>query len=113
VKKMKAVRNFKLGLWVAALALMSAFSAFAQESEEAVSSGNAGWLAIAAAFGIGIAAFGGALGQGKAISAALDGIARNPGATSKIQMPMLIGLAFIESLVIYVLLIAFFIVFKL
>lgn len=110
---MKADRKFKMGLLVAGVALLCAFSAFAQEGEEAAASGNSGWLAIAAAFGIGIAAFGGALGQGKAISSALDGIARNPGATSKIQMPMLIGLAFIESLVIYVLLIAFFIVFKL
>ncbi|MFH1726827.1 MAG: ATP synthase F0 subunit C [Pseudomonadota bacterium] len=85
---------------------------FAEETVEIATTDSSGWYAIAAAFAIGIAAFGGALGQGKAISAALEGIARNPSATSKIQMPMLIGLAFIESLVIYVLLISFFIVFK-
>ena len=55
---------------------------------------------------IGIAAFGGALGQGKAAAAALEGIARNPGAAGKIVTPMIIGLALIESLVIYGLVVA-------
>ena len=64
------------------------------------------WIAIAAPFGIAIAAFGGALAQGRAASAALEGIARNPGAASKIQTPMIIGLALIESLVIYAFVIA-------
>ena len=58
-------------------------------------------VALAAGFGIAIAAFGGALGQGKGVAAALDGIARNPGASGKIFAPMIIGLALIESLVIY------------
>jgi F-type H+-transporting ATPase subunit c len=57
--------------------------------------------AIAAGLGLGIAAFGGALGQGKGVAAALEGIARNPGASGKIFAPMIIGLALIESLVIY------------
>lgn len=63
-------------------------------------------LALAAGFGIAIAAFGGALGQGKAAAAALEGIARNPGAASKIQTPMIIALALIESLVIYAFVVA-------
>ena len=62
-------------------------------------------LIIAIGFGVPIAAFGGALGQGKAASAALEGIARQPEAAGKIQMAMIIGLALIESLVIYALLI--------
>lgn len=61
---------------------------------------------LAAGLGIGIAAFGGALGQGKAAAAALDGIARNPNASGKIFTPMLLGLALIESLVLYALLIS-------
>ena len=65
------------------------------------------WLAIASGIGIAIAAFGGALGQGRSISSALDGIARNPGASGKIVTPMIIGLALIESLVIYAFVIAF------
>ena len=64
-------------------------------------------LAIASGLGIAIAAFGGALAQGRAAAAALDGIARNPSASGKIQVPMIIALALIESLVIYALIIAF------
>jgi len=64
-------------------------------------------LALAAGFGLGLAAFGGAIGQSKAAAAALEGIARNPGAANKVTTPMIIGLALIESLVIYVLIIAF------
>jgi len=64
-------------------------------------------LAIAAGLAIGIAAAGGALGQGRAAQAALDGIARNPGAAPKVMTPMIIALALIESLVIYALVIAF------
>lgn len=66
------------------------------------------WLALASGLSIGIAAFGGALSQGNAVSSALKGIARNPEASGKITTPMIIGLALIESLVIYALLIAFF-----
>lgn len=50
--------------------------------------------------GMSIATLGGALGQGKAAAAALEGVARNPGAASKVQLPMILGLALIESLVI-------------
>lgn len=58
------------------------------------------YLAIAAGFGMGLGAIGGALGQGRAIAAAMEGIARNPGADKKILTPMLIGVAFIEVAVI-------------
>jgi F-type H+-transporting ATPase subunit c len=68
---------------------------------------NGGWIAIAAGLGLGLAALGGGLGQGRAASAALDGIARNPGAADKIFVPMILGLAFIESLVIYSLIFVF------
>ena len=61
----------------------------------------------AAGLAIGIAAFGGALGQGTAAKAALEGIARNPNAADKLFTPMILGLALIESLVIYALVIAF------
>lgn len=75
----------------------------------AVSDGGLGklGLAIGAGLGIGIAAGIAGLGQGRATAAALSGIARNPGAASKIQTPMIIGLALIESLVIYALAITF------
>ena len=70
-------------------------------------------IAIGAGFGIAIAAFGGALGQSRGLTSALDGIARNPAASGKIVTPMIIGLAMIESLVIYSLLVSLLLVFKL
>lgn len=66
-----------------------------------------GWIALAAGLAIGLAAFGGSLGQGRAAAAALEGIARNPQASGKLFTPMIIGLALIESLVIYALVIGF------
>jgi F-type H+-transporting ATPase subunit c len=59
------------------------------------------YLALGAGLCMGLAALGGTLGQGKATAAALDGIARQPSAQSKIQTPMILGLAFIESLVLF------------
>ncbi len=70
-------------------------------------------IAIAAGLGLGIAALGGAIGQGKAVASALDGIGRNPGASGKIMTPMIIGLAMIESLVIYSLVVSLLLFFKL
>jgi len=100
---------------VAVLILLFAMVSFgfaAEETEEA-----RGWtksaIALACGFAIGIAVFGGALGQGKSISAALEGIARNPEAAGRILTPMIIGLALIESLVIYALVISFLLQLKL
>ena len=65
------------------------------------------WLGAGAAFANAIAALGGTLGQGKATSAALEGIARQPAAAPRIQTPMILGLALIESLVLFAFVIAF------
>jgi F-type H+-transporting ATPase subunit c len=73
---------------------------------------NYGYIALAAGLGIGIAALGGGIGQGRAAAAALDGIARNPGAAGQIRGPMILGLALIESLVIYALIISLLLVLK-
>jgi F-type H+-transporting ATPase subunit c len=69
---------------------------------------NQSMLALGAAIAIAIGAYGGTSAQGKAVAAALEGIARNPSAKGDIQTPMIIGLALIESLVILAFLIAFF-----
>lgn len=66
------------------------------------------WAAAGAGIAIGLAALGGALGQGRAAAAALEGISRNPGAAARIQTPMILGLALIESLVLLGFVIAFF-----
>jgi F-type H+-transporting ATPase subunit c len=68
-------------------------------------------LILAIGFGVPVAVIGGGLAQGKAASAALEGIARQPEAAGKIQTAMIIGLALIESLVIYALLIALILLF--
>lgn len=96
---MNRIRNIFSALVVS----FAAVPAFAAEALDP----NAAWVALAAGLAIGIAALGGALGQGKAAAAALEGIARNPGAAGKIQTPMIVALALIESLVIYALVIAF------
>jgi F-type H+-transporting ATPase subunit c len=85
--------------------MLVAASAFAQEAGTQYIDRDK-WIAIAAGFGIAFAAFGGALGQGRTASTALDGIARNPGAAGKLFTPMILGLALIESLVIYSLIIS-------
>jgi F-type H+-transporting ATPase subunit c len=64
------------------------------------------YSAVAAGFGIAIAAFGCGIGQGMAVKGAVEGIARNPEASGKVTVTMLIGLAMIESLSIYALVIA-------
>lgn len=69
-------------------------------------------IAVACGFGIGVAALGTGLGMGNAINGALQGTARNPEASGKIMTTMIIGLALIESLCIYALLICFILVFK-
>jgi F-type H+-transporting ATPase subunit c len=73
---------------------------------------NYGMIALGAGLGIGLAALGGGIGQGRAAGSALEGIARNPGAAKQINGPMILGLALIESLVIYALIIALLLVLK-
>ncbi len=100
----------KRTFWTTALMVMAgvAFPLYAQET----GGGGAArleiikWSMIAASFPLGIAAAFGALGQGKAIAAAAEAIARNPSATGDIRGALILGLVLIESLVIYVLLIS-------
>ena len=70
-------------------------------------------LGVGAGLSIGLAALGGGIGQGRTAGSALDGISRNPGASGKMFVPMILGLVLIESLVIYALLISFQLVGKL
>lgn len=85
--------------------LLAPAIALAAPAETSGPSGDT--YAIAVAFSMAIAAFGGGMGQGRAASAALDGICRNPSAADKVFTPMLLSLAFIESLVIFTFVSAF------
>jgi len=90
--------------------LMSGMTVFAQV-EAAGGGDNASsvnkYRAIAAGVGFAIAVFGGALGQSRIGAAACEGAARNPGAAGRIQTMMILGLALIESLVLFALLVIF------
>ncbi|MGD0117951.1 MAG: ATP synthase F0 subunit C [Candidatus Binatus sp.] len=90
--------------------LASPLLAMAQEGAAAAGGGEyrAGLIALAANIGIGIAAFGSALGQGRMAASAMESIGRNPNSAGQIFVPMIIGLAFIEALTLYALVIAFF-----
>ena len=103
---MTKLNKHLLAAFAALITTLASSAAFAQTVDAAKAEQNK-YFAIAAALGLGIAAFGGALGQGRAAAAALEGIARNPGASDKLFTPMILGLALIESLVIYALVIAY------
>jgi len=106
------------------LATMLVFIAVgaAMATEAAVAGGNnvelgkalAGFFGssvIAAGIGLGFAAAGCGIGMGLCIASTLQGIARQPELTSKLQLNMMIGLAFIESQILYVLFIAILLIF--
>ncbi len=91
------------GLW---LVYLSSTAAAAQAAGQTDSTAKAA-IAIGAGLAIAIAAFGAALGQGRMAATAMESIGRNPNAADKLFTPLLLGLAFIEALAIYALLIAF------
>lgn len=70
--------------------------------------GDKGLIAIGAALAIGLPAVAAAMGQGRATAAAMEGIARQPEAAGNIRGGLVLGLAFIEALALYGLVIAFF-----
>lgn len=102
------MKNTVKNIFVALASTFFAQAALAQEAAHATGSSDKGLIALGAGLAIGVAALGGALGQAKTAASALEGIARNPAAQGKIFTPMIIGLALIESLVIYAFVIAFF-----
>ncbi len=102
---MTSRRVFTVGILLLAVL---ALPAMAQDTAAAPAGGgsNLNLGILGAAFAIGVAAAGGAVGQGKAVSAACSAMARNPGAAANVRFALILGLALIESLVLYALLIA-------
>ena len=92
-------RKFMAGVTAFSAVFLTAGVALADDA--VLKAGDGMGLAFAIAVGIGAAAFAGALGQARTASAALEGIARNPNAADKLFVPMILGLAFIESLVLF------------
>ncbi len=98
-----------LAAFTFAATLLLPVLAFAQDDRAGSNSFDVkAWAAAGAGLAIGLGVLGGALGQGRAAAAALEGISRNPGASARIQTPMILGLALIESLVLLAFVIAFF-----
>jgi|SRR5918992_4609781 F-type H+-transporting ATPase subunit c len=102
--------KFRILLFAVVGILMSAMTTFAQvqaatggDNESSVNK----YRAIGAGIGFAIAVLGGALGQSRIGAAACEGAARNPGAAGRIQTMMILGLALIESLVLFALLVVF------
>ena len=87
--------------------LLFATPVFAQAPVNTTAPTSVNWVAISAAFGMAIASSMCGLAQGKAIAAACEGLARNPGAAQPIRFALLLGLALIESLAIYTLVVIF------
>ena len=91
-----------LGIFTSGIALAAAEAAPAAAGDYSRAA-----LAIATGLAIAIGAFGAALGQGRMAAAAMESIGRNPNAADRIQLPMILGLAFIEALALYAFVIAF------
>lgn len=84
-----------------------------ESAAEAVQQDTSGAKAIAAAIAVGLAAAAGAIGMGIAIAKAVDGISRQPEAEGKIRTSLMLGLVFVETAIIYALIIAVLIIFVL
>jgi len=94
-----------VGAFMFVMLLAAAGSAFAQDGSDGTARGLIG---LGAGLGMGIAAAGAGIGQGKTVASAMESIGRNPNSADKIQTPLIIGLALMEALTLYALVIAFF-----
>ena len=99
------MRKIVMLLFVMMMFSVLAVPAFAQTGAGAAGSTN--WVALTSGFAIAIAAGLAALGQGRVASAACEALGRNPAARTGIQVALILGLAFIESLVLFTLVIIF------
>ena len=102
-------RTFIAGLTMLAITLFAGL-AFAAEIT-AVNAGVYQWTLLAAGLAIGLGAIGSGIGMGTAIGGACEGTSRNPEAGGRILTTMIIGLAMIESLTIYALVVALILMF--
>lgn len=99
-------------IFMAAMAMLNV-SAFAAEAAEAAGTAVDSAKAYGAAIAIGLAAGAGALGMAMAVAKAVEGISRQPEAQSKIQTVLMLGLVFIETAIIYALVVTILIIFVL
>jgi|SRR5689334_13391304 len=100
------MRKVMMLIFMLMVCLVLAMPAFAQTSEAAAHPAT-NWVAITSGFAMALAVALAALGQSRVASAACEGLARNPAARPGIQLALILGLAFIESLVLFTLVIIF------
>ena len=124
---MHKMKKIVAALFVVAALLAMAIPAFAagngaapapdaaqtQQSESAQTDSSLGLKAVATGIAIGLAAAGGAVGMGIAAGKSVEGIARQPEAESKIRTTLMLGLVFIETAIIYALLVVILLIFVL
>ena len=102
------MHKLRMAFFAVATVLMTAVPTFAQAAGAADNAESVNkYKAIAAGFGFAIAAALAAIGQSRVAAAAAEGVARNPGAGARIQTLMILGLVFIETLVLFTLVIVF------
>lgn len=94
--------------WMFFVVMGVVFVASPSFAQDGAAADAGGLIALGAGLGIGIAALGVGLGQGRATAAAMESIGRNPNSADRIFVPMIIGLALMEALCLYALVIAFF-----
>jgi F-type H+-transporting ATPase subunit c len=92
---------------IAAVAVAALTPLAAAVAEETQGGASSSFGPIGAGLAIGVAALGGALGQGKVVGSMLESFGRNPSVGGKLLVPMILGMALIESLVILAFVIAF------
>jgi F-type H+-transporting ATPase subunit c len=100
------MKKIFIGLVALGVSLWNSSLAWAADSASSGDSLIVAFSALAAGVGVGLAALGGGIGQGIAVNGTVLGTARNPEVGGKLMTLLLIGLALIESLVIYALVIA-------
>ncbi|MBS1850627.1 MAG: ATP synthase F0 subunit C [Acidobacteria bacterium] len=101
------MRKFTMLLIVMLACLVLTVPAFAQGAEPAHAASGPNWVAITSGFAMALAVALAALGQSRVAASACEGLARNPAARPGIQLALILGLAFIESLVLFTLVIIF------
>ena len=95
----------KAAWFLLAVVIALAFAPVTFAQTQPAAGGNVDWIDFAAALALGVAAAGCGLGQGRATAAACESTARNPGASGPIRIAFIIGVALIESLALYALVI--------
>ena len=103
------MHKLRMAFFTVLTVLMSAATTFAQTTVNAQDNADSvlKFKALAAGFGFALAAALAAIGQSRVAAAAAEGVARNPGAGARIQTMMILGLVFIETLVLFTLVVVF------